>query len=328
MKIAIIKLSALGDIIHGFIVLQFIKKTYPNSQIDWIVEQKFSEILQNNPHINQIISINLNKAKQQKSLKLLWDELKIIQKLPKYDIVIDMQGLLKSAIIAKLIPSTITAGFDKNSIREKIASWFYDKKINIPYNENIIKRNCYLISKTLNIDISNENINNKQPFLFSDNVEFKQLSITKKNILIMIGASFQSKIYSAQNYAKITQQIDANFIIVWGNDSELKLAKNLQKISPSVKIANKLTLSELTNLIQKADLVIGGDTGPVHMAWGLNTKSITLFGATPHQRNTWQAANNQVIATCNSYKINKLSNEINNISPDDLINLTKKLLNI
>jgi heptosyltransferase-1 len=284
--------------------------------------------LQNNPHINKVITVNLKKAKQQKSLKLLWGELKMVRKLDKYDIVIDMQGLLKSAIIAKLIPSKITAGFDKNSIREKIASWFYNQKINISYNENIIKRNCYLISKSLNIGISNENINNKQPFLFGGEIEFEQLSTTKKNILIMIGASFPSKIYSTQNYAKITQQIDANFIIVWGNDSELKLAKNLQKISPSVKIADKLTLSELTNLIQKADLVIGGDTGPTHMAWGLNTKSITLFGATPHQRNTWQTSDNQVISSNNAdhYQINKTSDAINMINPDRVVLTIKEIL--
>ena len=69
MKIAIVKLSALGDIVHSMVVLQFIKKHYPESEIDWIVEQRFQGVLENNPHINKIHTVNLNGVKKKKSLK-------------------------------------------------------------------------------------------------------------------------------------------------------------------------------------------------------------------------------------------------------------------
>ena len=75
MKIAIVKLSSLGDIVHSMVVLQFIKKHYPESVIDWVVEKRFKGILENNPHINQIHTIDLNSAKKRKSLKLLFKEL-------------------------------------------------------------------------------------------------------------------------------------------------------------------------------------------------------------------------------------------------------------
>jgi len=97
MKIAIVKLSALGDIVHSMIVLQFIKKQYPKSEVDWFVEKRFKGILENNPHINQIQQINLKSAKESKSFFLFWKELRKIRKLGKYDLVIDMQGLIKSA---------------------------------------------------------------------------------------------------------------------------------------------------------------------------------------------------------------------------------------
>ena len=66
MKIAIVKLSSIGDIVHSMVVLQFIKKHYPESAIDWVVEKRFKGILENNPHINQIHTVNLNAAKKQK----------------------------------------------------------------------------------------------------------------------------------------------------------------------------------------------------------------------------------------------------------------------
>ena len=131
MKIAIVKLSSLGDIVHAMVVLQFIKKHYPKSVIDWVVEKRFKGILENNPHINQIHTVNLNKVKRDQSLKLLFTEVSKARKFGQYDVVIDLQGLIKSAIITKLISSRKIVGFDKNSIRERLASYFYDQKVAI-----------------------------------------------------------------------------------------------------------------------------------------------------------------------------------------------------
>ena len=124
MKIAIVKLSALGDIVHSMIVLQFIKKQYPKSEIDWFVEKRFKGILENNPHIDQVQQINLKSAKESNSFSLFWKELRKIRKLGKYDLVIDMQGLIKSALVARMIPSETTLGFDKFSLRESLAAIF------------------------------------------------------------------------------------------------------------------------------------------------------------------------------------------------------------
>jgi len=138
MKIAIVKLSALGDIVHAMIALQFIKKHYQEALIDWVVEEGFDGILENNPHINQIHRVNLQAVKQSKSLYALWKEFKKIRKFGKYDLVIDMQGLIKSALVARTISSNITLGFDKFSLRESLAAKFYNQTYKIDYAENKI----------------------------------------------------------------------------------------------------------------------------------------------------------------------------------------------
>ena len=84
MKIAIIKLSALGDIVHAMIVLQFIKKYHRKVLIDWVVENDFAELLENNPHINQIHRVNLKAAKKSRSIVLLWIELRKVRKFTVY----------------------------------------------------------------------------------------------------------------------------------------------------------------------------------------------------------------------------------------------------
>jgi len=187
MKIAIVKLSALGDIVHAMVVLQFVKKINQEISIDWIVEDRYKDLLEFHPDINKVHSICLKQAKEEKSILVLIREFKKINKLPTYDLVIDMQGLLKSAIISRIIPSKLILGFDKTSLREGLASIFYNKTFNYGYAENIIERNFELIKFAFELPINKEEINHKQPFLFFDKqYETSVLSKIKKMQLLNI----------------------------------------------------------------------------------------------------------------------------------------------
>lgn len=330
MRIAIVKLSALGDIIHAMIVLQFIKEFNQNILIDWVVEEKYKELLNLNPNINNVYSVNFSKIKKKKSIFLLIKELKRFQKFNQYDLVIDMQGLIKSAIIAKLIPSKKTIGFDKFSSRERLSSFFYNTTFSYEYDKNIILRNTSLIEFSLGFKIEEKKIKNKVPFLFST---IKNLEIhfdkTKKNILLIPGASHDSKRYSISKLAEITKMLSANFYIIWGNEEEKSLALKIKEFSPEINICKKLQLNELIYLISKVDLVIGPDTGPTHISWALNVPAIILFGPTPGYRNTFATSINRVIeseSVVNPYKINKDDYSINNIDSEKVIESAKNLL--
>ena len=167
MRIAIVKLSALGDIVNAMVVLQFIKKSNKEIIIDWVVDESFKELLDFHPQINNVHVINLKKAKKKKSFLTLFKDLGSLKKLSPYDLVIDMQGLIKSAIVSRLIPSLETVGYDKFSIREKAASMFYSKTYSYAYDRNIVERNISLISFALGIKITKEQIQNKTPFLYT-----------------------------------------------------------------------------------------------------------------------------------------------------------------
>ena len=330
MKIAIVKLSALGDIVHAMVVLQFIKKLDKKIEIDWVVEKKFKDLLKNHPHINKVHVINLSEAKKKKSINLVLKELIKLRKIKRYDLVIDMQGLIKSAIIAKLIPSLNTIGFDKNSLRERLSAFFYSRRFRIDYALNVILRNVKLISNSMNLDITNEELQNKSPFLFSKTTySDNKLSLNKKNILIIPGASNASKCYPVNKLADLAKLVDANFLIIWGSSKEKVMAEEIKKMAPNVKICGKLSIDYLVSLISQVNLVIGPDTGPTHMAWALNVPSITLFGSTPGYRNSFVTNINRIIesdSTVNPYKINRNDYSINNIKVTEICNLTKKLL--
>lgn len=330
MKIAIVKLTALGDIVHAMIALQFIKKHYQEALVDWVVEEGFSGILDNNPHINQIHRVNLKVVKQSESIALLWRELRKVRKFGKYDLVIDMQGLVKSALVARMIPSDITIGFEKTSLKESLAAIFYNKTYKIDYDENIIERNLALVAYALKFSIEKENIYHKQPFLYSSQeYSFISISKTKHNIVLIPGASYKSKCYSVEKMAELTIQIDANFLIIWGNEEEKVMSDKIKFLSPKVYVCEKLSIDSLISLITQVNLMIGPDTGPTHMAWALNIPSITLFGPTPGYRNTYITNINKIIESkskVNPSKINKNDYSINSINVSDIVKLAQRLL--
>jgi heptosyltransferase I len=330
MKIAIVKLSALGDIVHAMVALQFVKKKYPDCQIDWIVEEAFKGILENNPDIHQIHTVNIKKAKKNKSLKLLFQELRKLRKLSKYNVVIDAQGLIKSAIVARMIPSDKTFGFDKDSLRESFAAKFYTNTCHMDYSNNIIKRNLFVISSALKFSISDDDFLNKRPFLYSNSKRIATPTENRKpNIAFIPGASFKSKIYPIEKYIQLANGLDANIVVLWGNSEEKLMSDEIRSGATNVTIFNKLTLDELKLVISKMNLVIGGDTGPTHMAWALNISSITLFGSTPGYRNTYTTDINRIIESeseVNPYKIDKNDFSIKAIKVDDIVKITKELL--
>ena len=326
MKIAIVRLSALGDIIQSMIVLQFIKKKFPNSSIDWIVDSQFASILTDCNDIDNIIELNIKQIKSQKSFPLFYDVLRKLRRLEKYDKVFDFQGLIKSALVSRFIPAKERIGFDKNSIREKLASTLYSQKFSIPYEENVIMRYTGMVNKFLKTNITKKDIDNKKSFF--KNTKHRNSS-SSTSIVLVLGASFPSKIYPVEKYAEIASSMNARFIAIWGSDKERKMALKLVSISKNVTIAKKLSLDELKELISTADLVIGSDTGPTHLAWALNVPSITIFGSTPMERNCYRTRINLAISaqkTINPFNIDRIDSSIREIDPKNIVKLATGLL--
>jgi len=330
MKIAIVKLSALGDIVHAMVALQFIKAQSTEISIDWVVEERFAEVLRYNPDIDRILTVNL-KALKNRPLAIFQEVKKIRGYANKrYNLVIDAQGLIKSALTAKLLGARC-AGFDCASIREKAAGWFYDQKVHCAYHNNTIDRNALVLSRPLGIGISHEQILEKQPFLFYQDEDPQlgdYLTTDRANILLVIGSTWPSRNYPAEHFVKVAEGLKQNCLLIWGNETERELAEAMAKQSEFIRVMPKLDLNSLKALIAKVDLVIGNDTGPTHMAWGLNKPSITLFGPTPVSR-VYQTDINKVLKSpsiVDPYKLNKQDFSIKEIEPQQVIDLAQSLL--
>ncbi len=290
MKIAIVRLSALGDIIQSAVVLQFIKNFKKDIEIHWFVDEKFEGILKNHPLIDKLYALPLKDKKILKSLKILLKARK-----NNYNAVIDLQGLIKSAIVSRIL-SRNNFGFDKNSLKESFAHNFYNQKLELDYNENVFVRYLSLTSFMLNTDFNVKNLAFKQD-IFSVDENLKQLLNNKlkldkneKNILIHVGSSVENKIYPKTKLAILCKLLINEFQqtkiwLAWGNVKEYEFAKEVLNLSgideTHIELAPKFNLEELMAFTKMMDLIIGNDSGPTHLAFALNKASITIFGATP-----------------------------------------------
>ncbi|WP_031434566.1 lipopolysaccharide heptosyltransferase I [Methylomarinum vadi] len=330
MRIAIVKLSALGDIVHAMVALQFVKQAIPDIHIDWVVEQGLAGVLQGNPDIDRILTVNLKALKQNK--RLIFREIGKIRRYAenRYDLVIDAQGLIKSALTARLLAPD-TAGFDQHSIREKAAALFYRQRVGIPYDANTIDRNAAVIARPLGLEISRQQIMEKKPFLFyrpmATHLE-TFFSPTKANIVFVIGSTWPSRNYPREKYLRVIDALQDNGLICWGNEQERLAAEWIAARTPHARVMPKMDLNDLKAVLDRAELVVGNDTGPTHMAWGLNRPSITLFGPTPVSR-VYQTPINKVLKSSSqvdSYKLNKNDFSIGEINENDIVAMAKSLL--
>ena len=327
MKIAIVKLSSLGDIIHTMVVLQFLKKYQPNLEIDWIVEKKFKGILEGNPDINQIHTVNLKKIKKNKSLKLLLFELAKIKKFGYYDLVIDFQGLIKTAIVARCISTKKIVGFDWHSAREGFASLVYNQKVNIGYDKNTIVRYAKLASEALNIKITLDDLNSKEAYLFSKS---KVLVPKCTYVVFVVGSTWNSRNYPKEKFIKIANALKKQCLVVWGSDDERKKAEWMEARSKYIKSMPRLNLDELKYVVTHSSLLIGNDTGPSYISWALNIPSVIIFGPTPVAR-LFQTDTNLAIKShsiINHWKLNKKDFSIKDIRANDIVKMSENLLNI
>ncbi|MGN8523039.1 lipopolysaccharide heptosyltransferase I [Helicobacter pylori] len=321
MKIAIVRLSALGDIIVGAVFLAAIKECLPNAQIEWFVDERFSAILEHSPYIDKLHPIALKSALTTLNPLKIFKLFKSLRAY-EYDIIIDMQGLVKSALITQTLKAPKKVGFDYASAREGLSAFFYSQKVSIAYDEPILKRNFTLLSHALNLpkkEISESLSSRFKVFSYQDSPKIDALNLNqnKPKILFVLETSKINKTYPTERFKELALALE-NFQIclLWHADE--KKATTLYhalKHQRDVLLLPKLTLNEVKALLFKMDLIIGGDTGITHLAWALQKPSITLYGNTPMERFKLESPINVSLTGNSNANYHKKDFSIQNIDP-------------
>ncbi len=303
------------------VFLAAIKERFTDAQIEWFVDERFGAILEHSPYIDKLHPIAL------KSALTTFNPLKIFKlfkslRAYEYDIIIDMQGLVKSALITQMLKAPKKVGFDYASARESLSAFFYSQKVSIAYDEPILKRNFTLLSHALNLpkeEISQSLSSRFKVFSYQDSPKINALNLNqnKPKILFVLETSQINKTYPTERFKELALVLE-NFQIclLWHADE--KKATTLYhalKNQRDVLLLPKLTLNEVKALLFKMDLIIGGDTGITHLAWALQKPSITLYGNTPMERFKLESPINVSLTGNSNANYHKKDFSIQNIDP-------------
>lgn len=288
MKVLIIKLSALGDIVHAIPAVNALKTKHPEAQIDWLCYKSFAGILRRQTCLNQVIEVPNRKFKT--IFKLAKD-----LKHENYDLVIDMQGLIKTALIARLI-SPNTRGF--KSPREKLANIFYQEKID---TGNVMSNDMHIVDRNLSLACHPESAGRKDlPNFVQDQRDpsaslrmtpqfghLKQEAKLENKVCLIPATTWSTKLWDPKRWAQLIDQLKAQDpktqIHILGTIKDLLVIEEIicHTRSPLHIVVNK-ELKELPEFFAEMKLIIGVDTGPLHIAaatlYGSQAQIIGLYG--------------------------------------------------
>lgn len=281
MRILLIKMSSMGDILHALPVLADIKQAIgDHTVIDWVVEPHYRCLLDNHPHINRVFPLALRqypsflaaiRSPEAKQLKQYLNQ-------RNYDLIIDLQGLIKSAWVGRWANSYLV-GYDCHSIREPLASWLYKQRFSVSKALHAITRMRHLTAKALNYATPTS----------EPDYQLHQPADTQPSNLHLICFPFttwQSKHWPLTHWQELLTIIpDAISVsIAWGTPDEHRQAQSLCKNHKQCHTTPPTDIAGMQQYLKTCQAFIGVDTGFAHLATAMTIPGVMLMGPTDKNR--------------------------------------------
>jgi heptosyltransferase-1 len=269
-RLLVLRLSALGDVIHTIPAVVALREANPDAKISWVVEAPYRELVE---IVAGVEAIPVRMKKWGKSLMASRDEMReALRAMRGADESIDFQGLVKSAVLGALSGAKTRIGFDAHAIREKPALLFTNQKVHVDTTKHVVDQNLELIG-----------VRGRQPPPSYERFESGGFAAALQNvgdsIVLLPGAGKPNKLWPVERFRELAKRLGDRALVAWG-PGERDLAERI-----GARVAPPTNLRELAWLLRHASLVIGGDTGPLHLADALGTKVIGLYGPTDPRRN-------------------------------------------
>lgn len=275
-KILIVKTTSMGDVIHALPAVNDVATALPGVQIDWVVEKSFSDIPRLSRHVTNVYEVAVRRWRKQLFQRQTWQaisEIKSTLASQRYDLVIDLQGLLKSALVAKWANSPI-AGYDSQSIKEPIASRFYNEKFSISKSLLAMTRCRALTAASLGYDYQT------LPLSFG----IKDLLGSQEKdpyAIFLVNTSRETKLWGEDRWVEMAQRVHKEGLKVrflWGAPEEHERVKRIaQQAGEFCEVMPRLSIGECAQCIQGAKFAVGVDTGLTHLAAATAVPTVGLF---------------------------------------------------
>jgi heptosyltransferase-1 len=294
MRILIVKLGSIGDIVHTLPALAAIRRAMPDAEISWVVERRASEILRDNPLLDRLIEVDTKALRRGlmsgETLRAPRQQLRQLR-ASAFDLALDFQGLLKSASIARLSGARRVFGFSRDSLREPASRILLSRSIPISENSHVIRKNLTLAGGALGISISNNPDDLEFPIATNSahQTEALRAAAGSEYAILNPGGGWPTKLWSAERFGRLADELWSHYglhSLVTHGPGETELANTVLQSSQSGKArAVNVSLKGFYELAKRAQIYVGGDTGPTHLAIAAGAPIVGLFGPTEWWRN-------------------------------------------
>lgn len=300
-KILLVKLSSLGDILHNLPIVWDLRARLPEAQIDWVVEEAYVHLLEPLLSLNgfrgidRIIPFGLRRWKKNIFTMATWKEFFAFRKLLQsttYDVLIETQGLLKSAVVCSLAsktPDALVAGLanaTEFSGYEPLARSFYNQSVQVPTKCHAVDRSRWVMCSALDWTLL-ERINRPQfyPKEFVQNIPSTSvLGLKPPYILCFHSTAREAKRWSNEHWVELGKDLSTRgyqLVFPWGNSAEKSVSQLLASQIPNAFVPPAFSIQEAFSVIAAATLTIGVDTGLTHLAAVLDRPTIEIYCDSP-----------------------------------------------
>ena len=279
MRVLVVKTSSLGDVVHTLPALTDARRAIPGIQFDWVVEEGFAEIPAWHPAVAQVLSVAIRRWRKHPLQTLRsgeWRRFKARLGEARYDLVIDAQGLLKSAWLTHHVQAPV-AGLDRDSAREPFAARFYDRRYAVPREQHALERVRQLFAQALGYPL---------PESVADyGLDRAQLAAPGEEpyLLFLHGTTWPSKHWPEAYWRELAERMSEfgwAIRLPWGNADEQARAERIASRLPSVSVLPRLNLGGIAKVVAGARACVAVDTGLGHLAAALDVPCISLYGPT------------------------------------------------
>lgn len=279
MNILIVRLGALGDVVHTVPAAAALRRAFPDARIDWLVDAK------HRPVVDLVTAIDRAIPLERADLRG-WSTVVGAMRQIRYDVAIDLQGLLKSALLARASGAARVVGFSLWHVREKTARPFYSDA-HAAEGGHVIAKNLRLLQA---LGVEDDEIRFPLAELPSAALDALRERIgTRPFALINAGAAWPNKRWPPERYGELAafvrEACGLEPVVLWGPGEEALASQVMAASSGRAIEAPRTGVADLVALARASALVISGDTGPLHIATAVGTPTVSLFGPTDPERN-------------------------------------------
>lgn len=344
-KILIVRLGAMGDIIHALPAAMLLKASFPQAKVGWVIERRWGSLLEwkfgGRPFPDLVHRVDTRAwRKHPLSFDTMTEISAAIRELraEKYDVAVDFQGAIKSAAIALIGGAPRRFGF--SDPWEKPASLFYTNPIQ-SNAKHVVKRNLDLATAIVDGTSASAVAGSLFQWFPSDKnipawveAELERLNLSSPFAILNPGAGWGAKQWPVERYAEIARALGAEGIrsLVNHGPGEEELARRVEQNSNGHAVAASFTVSQLMGITHRASLFVGGDTGPMHLAALLNVPVVAIFGPTDPARNGPHGTKSIVLRDASSITSHKRNREteagLRNITTEQVLKAARELLHL